>query len=151
MFGTAIRRKALMAMLALATGGGFVGGLPADTAEAGGLCPDPAPTAIRLDKDSHYGYVVRGAVTNVGRDPYRSGAGQQLALLYVNSTLVSWQDFTSLAAGERMTVEWIPSMLIARGTRLTLMVTYDPDILDDGNLYNDDCRTGSANTLARTV
>lgn len=126
-------------------------------------CPDPAAYSIafrllsREPANRFRGRVrITGVVKNVGRANYESQPGQQSALLYEivpgrQPQLVAHRSFQNLAPGQQVQVtydlnwstggEFLPTY--------RLLISYDPDILRDGNPKNDDCG-GSNNQRERS-
>lgn len=87
--------------------------------------------------------LIKGVADNIGLADYLSGVDQQSVQLWEDATMVAQQEFVNLTVGETVSVEYQRSWSI-RGaefqpSRYALIVTYDPDILDDGNLNNDEC------------
>jgi hypothetical protein len=86
---------------------------------------------------------IKGTIENIGMNNYDSGPGQQGIQLWEDDTMVHSIQFEDLAVGaiEEITYqrEWDLGDEFLPGY-YKVLVTYDPDILDDGNLNNDDCR-----------
>lgn len=100
--------------------------------------------------------LIKGVADNIGLADYLSGVGQQSVQLWEDGIMVAQQEFENLTVGETVSVEYQRSWY-AEGagtefqpTRYTLIVAYDPDILDDGNLNNDEC-TFDNNLIKRGV
>ena len=124
-------------------------------------CIDPAASAIDYSivarQTPTTGTVrIRATVKNVGNAPYVSRPEQQEAQLYAvfagggNPQLVARQRFQNLEPGSAISLTydrfWSTSNEFPPSYRL--VIAYDPDIRNDGNLKNDDCRM-SNNTLDR--
>ena len=125
------------------------------------VCIDPAATAIEysmITKQTPTSGVVRikATVKNVGNGAYVSRLEQQEAQLYMvpaggaNPQLIARQRFQNLDPGGVVTViadrPWSTSTEFPPSFRL--VIAYDPDIRNDGNPKNDDCRMTN-NTLDR--
>lgn len=87
--------------------------------------------------------LIKGTIENYGTLPYLSSPGQQGLQLWENGVMVATQNFQNLAIDETATIEYQRSW--TKGgefmpTQYQLIITYDPDIFDDGNSDNDDCR-----------
>ena len=95
---------------------------------------------------------ITGSIVNIG-DNFSSGTGQQIISLYERSLgtptnqpgdLVASLDFTSLAAGEKLEVSYTRtwnSSSPAEGEfapEYILRIDYDPDLLLDSNVHNND-------------
>ena len=89
--------------------------------------------------------LIKGVADNIGLADYLSGEDQQSLQLLEDGTMVAQQEFVNLTVGETVSVEYQRSWSIDpagaefQPRRYALMVAYDPDILDDGNLNNDEC------------
>jgi hypothetical protein len=119
-------------------------------------CVDPAVTAVDYalvaKKSATTGTVrIRGTVKNIGNAPYTSRADQQVAQLYEvplgggAPKLLATRAFQNLAAGESFSFsvdkEWSSTTEFPPSYKV--VIVYDPDIRNDGNLKNDDCRMGN--------
>jgi hypothetical protein len=111
--------------------------------------PDPRVERIEFELVEQSGttagtVLVRGVVTNHGLGDWVSGVQQQSARLYVDGVEQASVNFPTLASGESVEVEvevsfaneFIPS-------QVTVLITYDPDILLDASEDNDDCNYGN--------
>lgn len=92
---------------------------------------------------------IRGEIKNVG-DDFQSGEGQQFAAIYEKpvggtSKLLTKIDFTELETGESLhlsaNIQW--NAAIEFQPEFILQIVYDPDILIDNNLKNDDKNTAN--------
>ena len=100
---------------------------------------------------------ITGNIVNIG-DNFSSGTGQQILRLYERQLgapttqlgdLVASLNFTALPAGERLEVSytrpWNASSP-AEGEfppEYILVIDFDPDILSDGNVHNDDSNSSN--------
>ncbi len=96
--------------------------------------------------------LIKGIVDNVGQDDFESVAGSQSIELWADGSPVATTAFTDVVVDAIVTVEYelswdTQSELVAVQT-YKLIVSYDPDIYDDGIETNDDCRS-SNNMLIR--
>ena len=104
---------------------------------------------------------ITGNIINIG-DDFNSGAGQQVIRLYERSlgtptnqpgTEVASLAFTSLAAGEKLEISYTRhwnSSSPAEGEfapEYILLIDYDPDLLLDSNLHNDDSNSSNNRIL----
>lgn len=97
---------------------------------------------------------ITGVVKNIG-DDYRSATGQQQATLYerplgnLTGTVVAQSAFTNLDAGDSITLTYERDWNRSSPSEgefppdYVLIISYDPDLLLDGNTANDD--TNSSN------
>lgn len=131
-----------------------VPGRPELRPEIGGGCPDPAivdliPGWPQRHDDGTYTFKLMAQIKNVGDATYRSRNDQQNVVLKEGHTTLKtsgWPDRTlhpEFAPGEGTSVvqavsNWNPNSEFL--TDFTAHLTYDPDILRDGNPENDDCR-----------
>jgi hypothetical protein len=115
---------------------------------------DPAATAIQFaitNQTSQFRGTVKitGVVENIGDSLFDSNPGQQTVLLYEvplggNPVLVGQKTFEDLTPGQRVKVsysrEWDASSPSEGEFPPTyrVQIVYDPDILLDGNPFNDD-------------
>jgi hypothetical protein len=134
--------------------------IPVPTLKLAIQCVDPAASgidyAIVTKKTQFTGTVrIRATVKNVGNAPYLSRPEQQVAQLYENRPgvaprLVAKRAFQNLAVGEAFSFsfdrEWNAADEFQPSYRIAIV--YDPDIRNDGNVKNDDCRMGN-NVLDR--
>ncbi len=136
---------------------------PADTVVYSNGCPAEVPDGVASRcpqapdpraKEIEYSLVnltgtgqgvvlIKGTAHNYGTEAYLSSPGQQALQLWENGVMVATQDFEDLAVDETVTIEYQRSW--TKGgefmpAQYELIVTYDPDIFDDGNSDNDDCR-----------
>ncbi len=124
-------------------------------------CQGPDPRAkeieyslVNLTTATTADILIKGVADNIGLADYLSSAGQQSLQLWEGNTMVAEETFVNLTVGESVEVEYQRSWTFEGAefqlTRYKLIVSYDPDILDDGNLNNDDCNT-SNNSILRGV
>lgn len=141
--------------------------LPAPTFRTPALlrCIDPAATSVdfaMVSRTSQFAGRVRitGKVKNVGNSAYESGPRQQTAQLYeivpgARPRLVATTAFQNLAPNTEVAVSFVRDWNASSPAEgefppsYRVVVSYDPDILLDGNTKNDDCRTNN-NTLERS-
>lgn len=87
-----------------------------------------------------------GRVKNIGKDNFSSSNGQQVIYLIkkplgsTQETILAEVRFNELAAGQELTVTTVIrwDVAIEFQPEFILRIAYDPDILIDGNLNNDD-------------
>ena len=116
---------------------------------------DPAIVSVTLTKGSRARQVrIRYEIRNLGRSAWASGANQQGAHLVAHNGNTG-RDFTNhrplpgaTPAGARMTLFTSPFINEAFddfefGGHLDLAITYDPDIVIDGNACNDDANAAN--------
>lgn len=121
-------------------------------------CPDLKAEPIKFEivgeKSTHVLRVkVTGIVTNIGSKEYRSNVGQQSVNLYIGRNWVNTKDnITSIAPSESVSVSYTMDFHLANEFPETakVSISYDPDILNDGNPMNDDCTTAN-NTATRSM
>jgi hypothetical protein len=98
--------------------------------------------------------LVKGVVQNIGLADFLSDPNQQSVQLWADGVMVASTLFEDLAVDEQVTVEeelsWDTQSELPPVQRYQLIVTYDPDILMDENLNNDDCRF-SNNSILRSA
>lgn len=98
--------------------------------------------------------LVKGVVDNFGLADYLSSPGQQSVQLWADSSMIVEVPFEDLAVGETVTIEheriWDANSELPAAVHYMLLVTYDPDIFDDGNPNNDDCQLGN-NLILRST
>lgn len=132
---------------------------PAGAVPARCIGPDPRAKEIEYSlvnlTDATSGTIlIKGVVDNIGLADFASMAGSQAVQLWEDGNLVASEPFVNLAVDESITVEYQRSWSIDgaefQPTRYQLIVTYDPDIYDDGILTNDDCRQGNNSLLRGT-
>lgn len=110
---------------------------------------DPAATAINYSLVEKADNIVakikiEGVVKNIGKDAYKSGANQQIVLLYEvigrQTKLVASKAFQNLAANAEVKVSFVRvwDKSIEFPPNYTLVISYDPDIYLDGNPNNND-------------
>ena len=116
---------------------------------------DLQATAINfsIEKETDFAgtATITGIVTNIGSENFVSSTNQQRILLYERpsgssgtGTLIGEVNFTTLNAGEQLTVSYTrnwDSSSPGEGEfppNYVLQITYDPDITVDGNENNDD-------------
>ncbi len=96
--------------------------------------------------------LIKGIVDNVGQEDFESVAGSQSVELWADGSPVATTDFIDVAIDATVTVEyellWDTQSEFAPVQTYKLIVSYDPDIYDDGIETNDDCRS-SNNMLIR--
>jgi len=99
--------------------------------------------------------LIKGTVDNIGTENYVSGEKQQDIQLWEDTVMVAEMEFQNLAVGETLTIEYERSWSISGQEfvpdHYQLIVTYDPDIRDDGNPHNDDCRLSNNSILRSTA
>jgi hypothetical protein len=124
-------------------------------------CQGPDPRAKEIEYslvnliDSNTADIrIKGTVDNIGLSDYTSSAGQQSIELWEDNTMVASEAFINLAVGEEITVEYERTWMLTGAEfppeHYKLIISYDPDITDDGNPENDDCRQ-SNNIIIRSV
>ena len=117
-------------------------------------CPDPAITQItvtnvRAHAGGVFDFTLGATLRNAGTAPYRTSPGQQAVNAYIHPPgtqprHLRTYNFQDLAIGEQRQLQYE-----VRGWRSSdefppsyeFALSYDPDILSDGNKANDDCRT----------
>lgn len=116
---------------------------------------DPAVVSVTLTKGARRGQVrISYEIRNLGRSTWRSGANQQGAhLRAVNGNtggvFSSDRPLPGIAAAgavmQRFTTPMIENAFddFEFGGHVELAITYDPDILIDGNRCNDDANTAN--------
>jgi len=128
------------------------GGVPA-------RCQGPDPRAKSIEYslvnrlDANRATIrIKGTIENIGLSDYLSGADQQGIQLWQDDTMVADTTFVNLAVDETLEITYEREWSLGDEflpTRYKLLVTYDPDILDDGNLNNDDCNINNNMILRR--
>ncbi len=122
-------------------------------------CPDLKADKVDFEiireKTSHILEVrVTGVIKNVGSQTYTSGANQQSINLYLDRTLMMQRKtgLTSLAPGATASVSFVTEFYKNNEFPPTakVVISYDPDIKNDGNSMNDDCRNAN-NSLSRSM
>lgn len=101
---------------------------------------------------------IKGIVDNYGSQAFMSGEGQQAAQLWEvdaggQSKMVSSVEFQNLALNETVEVTYERDWSTADEfppQSYRLLLSYDPDILLDGNPNNDDCNPNN-NTRTRST
>ncbi|UCD30051.1 MAG: hypothetical protein JSV03_06130 [Planctomycetota bacterium] len=110
--------------------------------------PDPRAKAIEYSLvgmiDANRANIqIKGVVENIGLSNYDSGPDQQDIQLWEDDAMVHSVQFEDLAVDETIYIEyqreWDLGDEFLPGF-YKVIITYDPDIRDDGNLNNDDCR-----------
>jgi len=122
--------------------------------------PDPRAKTIEYSlvnrtSDTTADILIKGTVDNVGTENYTSGVGQQSIELWEDTTKVAEQAFQNLAVGAEVTVEYPRSWNISGQEfppdHYKLIISYDPDIRDDGVTTNDDCRLTNNSIIRSTA
>ena len=121
-------------------------------------CPDLKAEKIDFEivgERSEHVLIVRvtGVVKNVGGQTYTSRANQQSVRLYIGRTYAAvGRSFTSLAPGESVSVSYTMDFYLGNEFPETakVLVSFDPDIRNDGNSMNDDCRNAN-NSMSRSM
>ncbi len=121
-------------------------------------CPDLMAESIQFEivgvKSTHVLRVrVTGIVKNIGSKEFRSNARQQSVNLYIGSRwMATKSNITSIAPGESVSVSYTMDFHLSNEFPETakVSISYDPDILNDGNPMNDDCTTAN-NTATRSM
>ena len=114
-------------------------------------CQGPDPRAKEIEYslvnrtgDTSGTILIKGVVDNYGLVDYLSSAGLQDIQLWADSVMIDSVPFEDLAVDETVTVEdelsWDLQSEFPPVQYYKLLVTYDPDILFDGDPNNDDCR-----------
>lgn len=117
---------------------------------------DLEATSLDFSIDNRDGFVadatILGTITNI-QDDFVSGAGQQAILLYERSlgtpsgnpgNEVARVNFTTLGAGEALTISYTRTWNASSPAEgefppdYRIVISYDPDLLIDGNNDNDD-------------
>lgn len=126
-------------------------GCPADVDGVPVACIGPDPRAKTIEYSlvnrtsaTTADILIKGEVDNIGTENYVSGVGQQSIQLWEDTTMVAEESFQNLAVGATVTVEYRRSWSISGEEfppdHYQLVISYDPDIRDDGVTTNDDCR-----------
>jgi len=124
-------------------------------------CQGPDPRAksieyslVNLIDSNTADILIKGTVDNIGLSNYSSSAGQQSIELWEDNTMVASEAFINLDVGEEITVQYQRTWMLTGAEfppeHYKLIISYDPDITDDGNPNNDDCRV-SNNIIIRSV
>jgi len=97
--------------------------------------------------------LVKGVVQNIGLADFLSDPNQQSVQLWADGVMVALTLFEDLAVDATVTVEeelgWDTESEFPPVEHYQLIVTYDPDILLDDKVENDDCRF-SNNSILRS-
>ena len=107
-------------------------------------CQGPDPRAksieyslVNLTDSNTADILIKGTVDNIGLSNYSSSAGQQSIELWEDNTMVASEAFTNLDVGEEITVEYQRTWMLTGAEfppdYYKLIISYDPDITDDGN------------------
>ena len=92
-------------------------------------------------------------VQNIGTEDYLSDPNQQSVQLWADGVMVALTPFEDLVVDEQVTVEeersWDTESEFPPVEHYQFFVTYDPDILLDENVNNNDCRF-SNNSIIRS-
>lgn len=140
----------------------FANGCEADMGDAvPPACQGPDPRAkeieyslVNLIDNNTADIRIKGSVDNIGLANYASSPGQQSIELWEDNTRVAFETFVNLAVGEEITVEYQRTWTLVGAEfppeHYRLIISYDPDITDDGNPNNDDCRQTN-NIIIRSV
>ncbi len=118
-------------------------------------CTDPAAHRINFQvSGGRKSIKITGVVKNLG-GPYETRSNQQQMSLYEGGRQIATAPFGNLAPGQEVSVvaELVgpnlpPGMPLPTHV-YKLIISYDPDILLDGNKQNDDCNIGN-NTKSRS-
>jgi len=112
-------------------------------------CPDPAIFDYIVRPNSRnsngtYNFDIALIVKNVGAGKYASRSGQQLVSLSQEGRNLINQDFINLDPGQTLATFYyrVANWNATPGefaVNLIASISYDPDILIDGNTHNDDC------------
>lgn len=122
--------------------------------------PDPACMSIEYSLLSQTSategtVLVKGVVQNIGLADFLSDPNQQSVQLWADGVMVAMTPFEDLVVDEQVTVEeelgWDTESEFPPVQHYQLIVTYDPDILLDDNLSNDDCRFTNNSIYRSTV
>ena len=120
--------------------------------------PDPACMEIQYSlvsqtSDTAGTVLIKGVVQNIGTEDYLSDPNQQSVQLWADGVMVALTPFEDLVVDEQVTVEeersWDTESEFPPVEHYQLIVTYDPDILLDENVNNNDCRF-SNNSIIRS-
>jgi hypothetical protein len=137
------RLKAALLALTVAAAGALGMTCPGGPAD----CPNPAVTAVTvevLEKDGFTGRIrITAVATNAGLQAFNSSEGQQSLRISQGGDILATQPFEDLEPGASVSVsvetDWNAAAEFVAD--FVGRITYDPDILIDGNEENDDCRT----------
>ena len=120
--------------------------------------PDPACMEIQYSlvnqtSDTEGTVLIKGVVQNIGLADYLSDPNQQGIQLWADGVMIASTPFEDLAVDATVTVEeersWDTQSEFPPVKHYQLIVTYDPDILFDDKVNNDDCRF-SNNSIIRS-
>lgn len=141
----------------------YSNGCPADVGDAvPSRCPQgPDPRAkeieyslVNLTAPGQGRIMVKGTVDNIGTADYLSSPDQQGIQLWEDGLMVAEQSFQDLLVDAQVTIQYERDWTVGGEfipARYQLIVTYDPDIFDDGNPNNDDCRLENNSLLRSTA
>jgi len=145
---------------------------PGDTVYANGCtvptdgepsrCQGPDPACMEIEysllsqtSETEGTVLVKGVVQNIGLADFLSDPNQQSVQLWADGVMVAMTPFEDLVFDQQVTVEeelgWDTESEFPPVQHYQLIVTYDPDILLDDNLNNDDCRFTNNSIYRSTV
>lgn len=132
-------------------------------------CPDPAAQRLWVSNVRHrcgdhvrripncFDFILHGEIRNVGATRYESSRSQQQIEIWEKQarrewTLVRFQPFGNLMPNNTVQIDhrfnrWPPcdddTCQYTAHPKYALVIRYDPDIRNDGNIKNDECNNGN--------